>query len=158
MIDMMKTVPFDSAGKTELLENLFGHVSASILTMKNCIRELCKPSFCCIHDADPELNPTAPSCSNDENCAQYAYCYIIWYKFHDTLGPAPYLNVEQVDDFFDVSNSEVRGNLDDDIDDFYLQLYFHHFDTDSEVFDEAETDRLSEIDLFDLFSETSLWG
>jgi hypothetical protein len=101
----------------------------------------------------------APSCSSDENCAQYAYCYIVWYKFHDTLGPAPYLKVEQeTDDFFDVSNSEVRGNLDDEVDDFYLQLYFHHFDSDAEVFDEAGTETVSDIDLLDLFSKVSLWA
>ena len=88
--------------------------------------ELCLPSFCCIHDADPTTNDLAPSCSQDQNCAQYAYCYIVWFKFHDTFGPATYLNIEQEGNFFDVPNSEVEGNRLGD--EFFDQLFFHHFD------------------------------
>lgn len=92
--------------------------------------EICKPSFCCIHDA--ENNYLAPSCSGDENCAQYAYCYIIWFHFHDTFGPATYLNIEKEGiDFFDVDNVRVQGIFKEggtSEDAFFDQLYFHHFD------------------------------
>jgi len=99
--------------------------------------ENCKPSFCCIHDADPELNPTAASCASDENCAQYAYCYIVWWKFHDTIGPAIYLNLEQDEDFFDVKTEEVREHMtawNDPIEKpFYDQLFKHHWDNISYI-------------------------
>jgi hypothetical protein len=91
--------------------------------------ELCTPSFCCIHDATNNFE--AESCSRDENCAQYAYCYIVWSQFHTTYGPATYINVEQEGNFFDVNNTEVRGN-DKFGTDFFDQLYFHHFDDVSE--------------------------
>ena len=96
--------------------------------------EICEPSYCCIHDADPLQNDVAPSCSRDENCAQYAYCYIVWYKFASTFGPATYLNVEQkgAEYFFDVPNSEVRGDKLGA--EFFDQLYFHHFDNIDAVF------------------------
>jgi|AntRauTorckE5430_2_1112549.scaffolds.fasta_scaffold00569_3 hypothetical protein len=96
--------------------------------------EICTPAFCCIHDA--ENNFEAPSCSLDQNCAQYSYCYIVWFKFHDTFGPATFLDIENGEggngEFFDVPNSEVRG-ADKFGDDFFDQLYFHHFDNIAEV-------------------------
>jgi len=99
--------------------------------------ELCKPSFCCIHDA--QNNFEAPSCSTDQNCAQYAYCYIVWFKFSDTFGPATFLDIEQGGSFFDVPNSEVRGD-DKFGDDFFDQLYFHHFDDVSGILNAGDVD------------------
>ena len=87
--------------------------------------ENCRPSFCCIHDAK-ESNFIAPSCSGDVNCAQYAYCYLVWWKFHDTIGPAIYIDLTQDDAFFDVRNNAV--NTDRIGDEFEQQLFFHHFD------------------------------
>ena len=141
-------------------DNLFYLFLTSFVRSISILRNLCKPSFCCIHDADPILNPTAPSCSTDSNCAQYAYCYVVWFKFHDTIGPAPYWTVEQEDDFYDLDDADpnvIRGDIDDNVDDFYLQLYFHHFDTDAEVFQEAGAEKVSDIDVFDLFSKSKLW-
>ncbi len=110
--------------------------------------EICKPAFCCIHDAPSDTNILAPSCSRDENCAQYAYCYIVWFKFHDTFGPATYLNVQQEGNFFDVPNEEVRGDKFGD--EFFDQLYFHHFDNSETILeagtvnDEFQSDRIFE--------------
>lgn len=110
--------------------------------------EICKPAFCCIHDAPSDTNILAPSCSRDENCAQYAYCYIVWFKFHDTFGPATYLNVQQEGNFFDVPNEEVRGDKFGD--EFFDQLYFHHFDNSETILeagtvnDDFQSDRIFE--------------
>ena len=114
--------------------------------------ELCTPSFCCIHDA--RNNFEAPSCSLDENCAQYAYCYIVWFKFHDTFGPATYLDVEQEGNFFDVNNTEVRGD-DKFGEDFFDQLYFHHFDDVAEKiqFGTVDGDFVPAV----LFEDTAFW-
>jgi hypothetical protein len=113
--------------------------------------DICKPSFCCIHDANPATNPIAPSCSNDENCAQYAYCYIVWFKFHDTFGPATYLNVKQEGEFFDLPNSDVR----DGDDEFFDQLYFHHFDNIQPIVEQATVG--GEIDLSLIFENELYW-
>lgn len=88
--------------------------------------ESCKPSFCCIHDADRTLNYYSPNCNTDENCAQYAYCYIVWWKLHDTIGPAPYIHPAQDDDFFDMTSPDFqRGTVQDT--DFYEELLMHHW-------------------------------
>lgn len=117
--------------------------------------DICKPAFCCIHDANPALNYLAPSCSKDENCAQYAYCYIVWFKFHDTFGPATFLNVEQEGNFFDVDNDEVRGdkNLGDE---FFDQLYFHHFDDVDEALDKGRNPA-GDFELDEFFENDKYW-
>ena len=79
-------------------------------SFRSCF-EACKPSFCCIHDAVG--NDIAVPCKDDENCPQYAYCYIVWWKLHDTIGPALYLQMEQSDDFFDIEAEEVAGEKSD---------------------------------------------
>ena len=48
--------------------------------------EACQPAFCCAHDA--KNNYLAEPCQSDENCAQYSWCYIVWWKLHNTIGPA----------------------------------------------------------------------
>jgi len=122
--------------------------------------ESCKPSFCCIHDADPSLNPDAASCSADENCAQYAYCYIVWWKFHDTIGPAIYVRLEQAsDDFFDVKTEEVRENVtawNDPVDKpFYDQLFKHHWDNISYIIENSTGDGI--FDHHAVFDSKRLW-
>ena len=65
----------------------------------------CKPAYCCITDTPSSTNFVAPSCSSDENCAGYAYCYIIFWKLGDTIGPQTYLRMNyQNDDAFLICN------------------------------------------------------
>ena len=112
---------------------------------------ICKPSFCCIHDA--VNNDKAPSCSQDENCAQYAYCYIVWFHFHDTFGPATYLDIEQEgNNFFDVENSEVQNKFDDT---FFDNLYFHHFDNVAEIINKGTVD--GEFVYAEIFEKQDYW-
>lgn len=57
----------------------------------------------------------APNCNTDENCSQYNWCYIAWWKLRDTIGPALYLRVEQnQDDWFDIDNKEIDGDVTND--------------------------------------------
>jgi hypothetical protein len=114
---------------------------------------LCKPSFCCIHDA--QANDKAVSCSTDSNCAQYAYCYIVWFHFHDTFGPATYLDIEQDGAFFDVDNSRVQGVFDDDSN-FFDQLYFHHFDDVAGILTDG-TDANGNFDYATIFEDVTKW-
>lgn len=93
----------------------------------------CKQSFCCIHDS---LSTTiSPSCSQEPNCKQYSDCYIVWWKLHDTIGPATYLNVGQNDDFFNMGFEDIRADLSEDFR-FFQQLFGHHFDQDDDVKDD----------------------
>ena len=111
-------------------------------SFKECYR-LCKPSFCCIYDTNNEF---AESCSDDVNCAQYAYCYIVWFHFHSTFGPATYIKLEQhtegqeADTFFDLPSSVVTDRNNEDYDfNFVKELYFHHFDGEGEGSESFET-------------------
>ena len=87
----------------------------------------CKPAFCCIHDSTSHI--FSPSCSQEANCPQYNSCYIVWWKLHDTVGPANYLSVEQVDDFFNMDFDAIQQDLQNDPS-FFGQLFGHHFDVD----------------------------
>lgn len=111
-------------------------------SFKECYR-LCKPSFCCIYDTNNEF---AESCSDDVNCAQYAYCYIVWFHFHSTFGPATYIKLEQhtegqqADTFFDLPSSVVTDRNNEDYDfNFVKELYFHHFEGEGEGSQSFET-------------------
>lgn len=95
----------------------------------------CKPAFCCIHDAPRDLNPRAPNCNTDENCGQYNYCYIAWWKLHDTVGPALYLRVEQDDAFYDIDADEIEEDVTNDP--FYNQVLLHHFDNLTAVIEDG---------------------
>eukprot|EP00985_Skeletonema_marinoi_P001268 scaffold514_cov121-Skeletonema_marinoi.AAC.7 len=56
----------------------------------------------------------APNCNTDENCAQYNWCYIAWWKLQDTIGPALFLRIEQnADEWFDIDNEEVASDVTD---------------------------------------------
>jgi len=97
---------------------------------------MCKPSFCCIYDA--KENYLAQPCSTDENCAQYAYCYIIWFKLHDTIGPAIHLRMQYQNDdaFYNYQNDDVFSPIEEPLnDDFWSQVVFHHFNNVQEIID-----------------------
>ena len=96
--------------------------------------DACKKAFCCIHDAPKDLNlppeqarlQVVSNCNEDPNCAQYNYCYIAWWKLHDTVGPALYLRVDQDDNFYDIEAGEIQSDSTGDV--FFEQLLLHHFD------------------------------
>ena len=107
-------------------------------SFRACLDE-CKKAFCCIHDAPKDLNippglerlEVVSNCNEDPNCAQYNYCYIAWWKLHDTVGPALFLRVEQDDDFYDIDAEEIQTDSTGEA--FYEQLLLHHFDDLGEV-------------------------
>eukprot|EP00545_Synedropsis_sp_CCMP1620_P011947 CAMPEP_0119024668 /NCGR_PEP_ID=MMETSP1176-20130426/32292_1 /TAXON_ID=265551 /ORGANISM="Synedropsis recta cf, Strain CCMP1620" /LENGTH=360 /DNA_ID=CAMNT_0006980027 /DNA_START=116 /DNA_END=1198 /DNA_ORIENTATION=- len=120
--------------------------------------EACIPSFCCIHDAPPATNTIAPNCNEDPNCAEYAYCYIVWWKFHDTIGPATKLQVEQTDDFFDIDADFIEGDVTGSA--FYQELLLHHFDDSQEIIDAGTVAINSTLDIFDsdlIFLNPEFW-
>lgn len=100
--------------------------------------DYCKPSFCCIHDS---LSTTySPSCAKTEpNCPSYFACYIIWWKLHDTIGPANYLRIVQDEPFYDATFDNILDDLEDD-NEFFKQLFGHHFDTDDAPTDDTFED------------------
>ena len=107
--------------------NKYDRVNGSL---KACINA-CKPAFCCIHDSPgqssiPQLASSVKNCNTDENCPAYNYCYIAWWKLHDTVGPANFLRLEQDDDFYDIDADEVQE--DSTGDQFFTQVLLHHFD------------------------------
>ena len=105
--------------------------------------DACKRAFCCIHDAPKDLNlppnqarlQVVSNCNEDPNCAQYNYCYIAWWKLHDTVGPALFLRVEQDDDFYDIEAGEIQSDSTGDA--FFEQLLLHHFDDLGEVIEDG---------------------
>ena len=118
-------------------------------TFSACLKA-CEPSFCCIHDAPEATNSIAPTCNEDENCAQYAPCYIVWWKIHDTIGPAAFLRLSQSDDFFDVDQlQDVTSDRD-----FYAQWAYHHWDDINDLLNAI----LDDADgLQNLFANPSIW-
>jgi hypothetical protein len=108
-----------------------------ISNFKDCY-DMCKPSFCCIHSSTSKN--LSPSCSKEyENCPLYYPCYIIWWKLHDTIGPATYLRVEQKEPFFNVKLTELEEDFAADPA-FFNQLFGHHFDTDDPLTDDLFED------------------
>ena len=61
-----------------------------------------------------EHKQLAPNCNTDENCSQYNWCYIAWWKLRDTIGPALLLRPEQNDDFFDIPNEDISEDVTND--------------------------------------------
>jgi hypothetical protein len=119
-------------------------------SFSECLR-ICEPSFCCVHDSPADTNSVASSCARDENCAQYAPCYIVWWKIVDTVGPAAYLRLQQNDDFFDVDKlQDVTSDRD-----FYAQWAYHHWDDIDELLydllDPAES-------LESVFANPNIWN
>jgi hypothetical protein len=96
-------------------------------------------------DAPATTNLVAPSCNQDVNCAQYAPCYIVWWKLHDTVGPATQLQVEQnADDFFDLTAEDLQSDVTGVA--FFREMLFHHFE------DSAEIIRLGTVKVNESFS------
>lgn len=87
----------------------------------------CIDAFCCIHDS---ISERAPSCSDETNCVFFDPCYIIWYKLHDTIGPAPYLRLEQNEAFYQGLTNDDFKQIFVDRPDFKDQFFGHHFLTD----------------------------
>jgi len=119
----------------------------------------CIPSFCCIHDAPPATNSIAPNCNTDSNCAQYASCYIVWWKLHDTIGPATQLIIEQNDDFFDVPNDFIQVDLTNE--EFYREMLFHHFNDANEIIRLGTVEVNSTLSVFDsdsIFLNSTYWN
>ena len=104
-----------------------------ISNFRDCY-DMCKPSFCCIHASlSTEI---APTCAKEyDNCPLYYPCYIIWWKLHDTIGPAPYLRIEQQEPFFNVRLDQLEDDFETDPT-FFNQLFGHHFDTDDPLMDD----------------------
>ncbi len=98
--------------------------------------EICKPSFCCIHDSASK--EYAPSCSHEfDNCPLYYPCYIIWWKLHDTIGPATYMRVEQDEPFYEGVKFEYFQEDFAEDQSFFQQLFGHHFDVDDAPTDDT---------------------
>jgi hypothetical protein len=112
--------------------------------------EACKPSFCCIHDASPDTNQISPSCHKDPRCAAYAPCYVIWWKLHDTIGPAPFLRLQQQQDgsFYNNVNNELitKENAD-----FFREVLLHHFQNSKAL------ESLSDVELKQYFEDSKNW-
>ncbi|KAL7470885.1 hypothetical protein ACHAXS_011163 [Conticribra weissflogii] len=105
-----------------------------IANFRDCY-DMCKPSFCCIHDSLSK--EYAPSCAQEyENCFLYYPCYIIWWKLHDTIGPATFLRVEQDEDFYNVDFEFLTKDFQND-QEFFQQLFGHHFDDDTAPTDDT---------------------
>ena len=97
---------------------------------------MCKPSFCCIHDS---LSKTySPTCSATyENCPLYYPCYIIWWKLHDTIGPATYLRLDdETEEFYNIDFEYLTQDFGEDLP-FFQQLFGHHFDGDDAPTDDT---------------------
>eukprot|EP00547_Thalassionema_nitzschioides_P002145 CAMPEP_0194212462 /NCGR_PEP_ID=MMETSP0156-20130528/12385_1 /TAXON_ID=33649 /ORGANISM="Thalassionema nitzschioides, Strain L26-B" /LENGTH=302 /DNA_ID=CAMNT_0038940297 /DNA_START=87 /DNA_END=995 /DNA_ORIENTATION=+ len=109
----------------------------------------CLPSFCCIHDTPAETNGFAANCNTDENCAQYAPCYIAWWKLQDMVGPATELQLAQNDDFFDV---DILQDVTTD-EEFYQQLLFHHFEDIQPILDLFQAGN----DINEIFEMPEVW-
>lgn len=120
-------------------------------SFRSCL-EACSRAFCCIHDA-PQINFLAPNCNTDENCAQYNYCYIAWWKLHDTVGPALFLRIDQDDDFFDVDADEIESDSTGDA--LFTQVLLHHFDDINDVIADGTVD--NEFNADRIFLDEDYW-
>eukprot|EP00547_Thalassionema_nitzschioides_P013060 CAMPEP_0194261996 /NCGR_PEP_ID=MMETSP0158-20130606/46317_1 /TAXON_ID=33649 /ORGANISM="Thalassionema nitzschioides, Strain L26-B" /LENGTH=929 /DNA_ID=CAMNT_0039002139 /DNA_START=67 /DNA_END=2856 /DNA_ORIENTATION=+ len=141
-----------NAGSTGLAcapKNIHVLCSKSGGLFRDCL-QACEPSFCCIHDSPKATNNVAPTCNTDENCAQYAPCYIIWWKIHDTIGPAPFVDLKQSDDFFETESlQDVTTDHD-----FFTQWLYHHWDDISILLQDLIKDSQ---DIGTLFSSPAVW-
>jgi len=91
--------------------------------------QLCKESFCCIHDS---FSNKASSCAPNDNCELWSPCYIIWWRLQNTIGPLNRLNVEQTDDFFNVDYEYLEEDQKNDPT-FWDQLIYHHWNDDGVI-------------------------
>jgi len=123
---------------------------------KECL-EACKPAFCCIHDAPRESNKLSPNCNTDENCPQYNYCYIVWWKLHDTVGPALNMRISQDDEFYE-DTEDVPDTIERPFKD---QVFLHHFDNIDEVIEDGsifpDGDEIGGFDAERIFYNETYW-
>ena len=101
----------------------------------------------------------APNCNTDVNCAAYACCYIVWWKLHDTIGPATQLRLEQNDDFFDVAADFIVGDVTNVA--FYREMLFHHFNDANEIIRLGTKQVNSSLSVFDsdlIFLNSTYWN
>ena len=105
----------------------------------------------------------APKCNTDVNCAQYAYCYIVWWKLHDTIGPATQLRLEQPNDpyaaFFDVDAEFIQGDVTNI--QFFREMLFHHFDNAEQVIEDGTVVINETLSVFNsdlIFLNESYWN
>lgn len=115
--------------------------------------DACAPGFCCIHDADRELNFLAPNCNTDENCAAYNYCYIAWWKLHDTIGPALFLQLEQDDTFYDIEADEIASDVTGDP--LFNEILLHHFDDIQQIINDGTVN--GEFNADNIFLDPEYW-
>jgi hypothetical protein len=104
----------------------------SLASFSKCYAQ-CIDAFCCIHDSEANRSPT---CAKDFNCRFFKPCYIVWFKLHDTIGPAPFLRLDQNEAFFDVNDDDFKQVIENNPE-FYQQFYGHHFLTDDLPLTEA---------------------
>ena len=93
----------------------------------------CIDAYCCIHDSPSNR---ATSCSQEKNCVFFDPCYIVWFALHDTIGPAPYIRLNQNEPFFDENAAELQ-QIFVDRPDFFEQMFGHFFFTDDLPLDDA---------------------
>lgn len=110
-----------------------------------------------VSDAPPGTNFIAPNCNTDVNCAQYAFCYIVWWKLHDTIGPATFLRLEQTDDFFDATAQFVQGDVTNL--EFYREMLFHHFNDAQQIIDlgTVQVGNMLEFNSDRIFLNSTYW-
>lgn len=97
--------------------------------------EACKVSVCCIHDS--RRQQTLSCADTEPNCRNWLPCYIVWWKLSDTIGPAPFLRVVQVDDFFNVDVGDITEDINDIRNEpFYSQLFQRWNDEDDITLDD----------------------
>jgi len=111
-------------------------------SFRDCL-DACKPGFCCIHNAPRDLNWYSPNCNTDENCAQYNWCYIAWWKLQDTIGPALFLRIEQnADEWFDIDNEEIESDVTGN--EFFEAFLLHFFGDIDKVIEDGTVDVVDE--------------
>ena len=85
---------------------------------------ICKPAFCCIHDS--KSLTVSPSCSKAPNCRAYSPCYVIWWRLHDTVGPATFFRNGGTG-FVDMQYISYQLKSNETFVKFNNQLFGHHF-------------------------------
>jgi len=75
----------------------------------------------------------------------YSACYVIWWKLHDTIGPAPFERLEQDEEFWvGFDEAFLTNDLQRDPD-FSKQLYGHHFKS----FPDPSRNTIERVDFLD---------
>ena len=151
-------------------------------SFRECLK-ICRPSYCCVHDAPRDNDVITPSCLDDENCPQYSSCSVVWWKFADTAGPAIYFSLEQDNAFFDMTNEDITteglglvsditteglGLVSDVVDfnidlegdpyNFFNQLLLHNFHNKSKIIEYGTNINTTEFSKETLFNNKNSWA